>query len=397
MERRNFLKTASLGAVASGLTLQAAHSADAPSASPGKIRGFPVLMNPEDDALSVVWVTEGDCVGVVLYGDSPDQLTHTAYSQRHGLATKSHIHQVRLVNLPRGAAVHYRVVTRVTPRAAANLDSSATYAFTLPKADAPKIRFAQINDTHEKLTVIDKLLARIEAIKPDFFLWNGDIFDAVGNDEHIIKNVLLPVDRPFAATIPMVYARGNHDARGNISGLPEYIGMPKDRLYYALRMGPMTMFVLDTAEDKLDAKLGATVCFEQYKDEQTEWLNDELTKPKFANAPVKIAAFHIPFWSRNYWPGVDVRQRWLPALEKHRVNFCISGHIHTYEYLKVGENTTHPTYDPEATPVTIPQLIGGGPSEKEARLILCEVTPHLISIRTEDITAKVVAKHEIKC
>jgi len=401
MERRDFLKTAGIGALAGTLGIAAApdaHAADKTpvSATPGKLRGYPLLLNPTQDSLFVVWLSEGDCTGVVEYGDAPDALNKTVASHRLGIATQSSVHRVRLTNLVPGKTVHYRVVTRKSVRAADNLAASATYAFTLPKKDAAELRFVQINDTHENFPVIDKLLARVEALKPDFFIWNGDVFNSVGGTEHIIKNVFLPVDRPFAATIPMVYARGNHDVRGRGAALPDFLAMPEGSTYYTFRQGPAGFVVLDTAEDKADTRLGASACFEAFKDAETAWLPGALQRPEIAGAPVKIGVFHIPFWSRGDWPGVDCRKRWLAHLEKAGIRFLICGHMHVYEYLTPGDVTAQKN-DPDRTPVSITQLIGGGPSEKSARLILASVKAGEIAITTENIAGKVVASHTVKC
>lgn len=401
MQRRNFLKTAGMGAIAGTFGIAAAPEAGAAdkkpaSATPGKLRGYPVLMNPTQDSIFVMWLTEGDCTGLVQYGDAPDKLDRTVAAHRMGIAVKSSVHRVRLTGIEPGKTVHYRVVTRKAVRAGENLATSATYAFTLPKKDASELRFVQINDTHENFPVIDRLLARIDALKPDFFIWNGDIFNAVGDAEHIAKNIFLPVDRPFAATIPMVYARGNHDVRGRAAELLDFIAMPEGTTYYTFRQGPAGFVVLDTAEDKEDARLFSGACFEPFKDEETAWLPGALKRPEITEAPVKIGVFHIPFWSRGDWPGVDCRNRWLKHLEKAGVKFLICGHMHVYEYLTPGE-TTKQTNDPDAAPVSITQLIGGGPSESNARLIIASVKAGEITIKTENVAGKVVANHTVKC
>ena len=402
MERRNFLKTAGLGAVAGALGLAATPDASGAektppvSNEPGKLRGYPLLMNPTQDSVFVVWLSEGDCAGVVEYGDSPDALNKSVSANRLGIATKASVHRVRLTNLTPGKTVYYRTVTRKSVRATDNLAAGKTFSFTLPKQDAAELRFVQINDTHENFPVIDRLLARVEAIKPDFFIWNGDIFNAVGDTEHIIKNVFLPVDRPFAASIPMVYARGNHDVRGKAAALLDFLAMPEGSTYYTFRQGPAGFVVLDTAEDKADTRLGASACFEPFKDEETAWLPGALKRPEIADAPVKIGVFHIPFWSRGDWPGVDCRNRWLPHLEKAGIQFLICGHMHVYEYLKPGE-TTKQKNDPDAAPVSITQLIGGGPTEKNARLIIARIKAGEIAIETENAAGKVVANHTVKC
>ena len=253
----------------------------------------------------------------------------------------------------------------------------------------------QINDTHENFPVIDRLLARIEAIRPDFFIWNGDIFNAVGNAEHIVKNIFLPVERPFAASIPMVYARGNHDVRGRAAELLDFIAMPEGTTYYSFRQGPAGFVILDTAEDKGDARLGESACFEAFKDAETAWLTGALKRPEISEAPVKIAIFHIPFWSRRDWPGTDCRNRWLASLEKAGIKFIICGHMHVYEYLTPGEITKQKN-DPDAAPITITQLTGGGPTEKNARLIIAKVKAGEITIETENLAGDTVAKHAVK-
>lgn len=82
-----------------------------------KIRGYPVLMNPTGDSVSVVWVSSGPCCGSVEYGSAPDQLTHRIMSaDRYGFSTLDEIHRVRLKRLPLGEPVYYRVITHKNTR-----------------------------------------------------------------------------------------------------------------------------------------------------------------------------------------------------------------------------------------------------------------------------------------
>lgn len=405
MQRRKLFQTAGLALSASlGASVsstQAADPAAAPiPADPEKIRGYPVLMNPTGDSLSVVWVARGPCLGSVEYGPAPDKLIHKVMSSDHqGYAVLGNIHKVRLKDLPAGEPVFYRTLTHKAERPLKVSDESAVYRFSLPKADAEEIRFAQFSDTHENKIVADRLLARVAELQPDFFIWNGDVVDWVSSEDRILNAVLLPVDRPFASTIPMVFSRGNHDCTGNFpQEYAKYIGSPDDRFYYMFRMGPVAFSVLDSERGDVDEHLPARYYFDPYRPVQTAWSAREFKRPDIASAPVKIAIFHIPLWSRRRdFPDLRMREGHLKILEENKVNLCMCGHMHAYEYLKPGDTAAHPTFDPDAPTVSLHQIISGGPTESSALVIRGTATKDKITLVTEDLDKKVIDTVVIPC
>lgn len=355
-----------------------------------KLVGFPTVMSPYEDTIAVVWQTDQPAVGWVEYG-TDQSCNQRAETQQNGLAEFFQVHKVTLTGLQPGTTYFYRTcIESPLAQEVRPVVKTAVQQFKTLNAQAEKISFGIINDTHENQPVLDKIQQINKDFKPDFLCWNGDQINDPSSEKQITTAILNPTQEHFTSGTPLVYVRGNHDTRGNwASQLSRYLSIPKGSYYYHFIHGPVAFTVLDTGEDKPDQHkyCKGRTRFEPYRDAQALWLDEVLSRKAMKKAAFNVVLLHIPLFSKSGWDSPDSRNKWLEILKKHKVDLLISGHTHTYEFVKPGEITDSSEWMDweKKTKVTaaIPQLIGGGPKlegEEFATYIKGEATAKELKI-----------------
>jgi predicted phosphodiesterase len=385
MNRRRFLQSTGLTAI-SASTGAPALAADQP-AEPFAIRVGPYLQNPAAGAMSVMWLTTAPAFGYVEYGPTP-ALGQVAHAEVDGLRqANTTIHRVRLANLKPGQRVHYRVVSRPFDRYAPyHIDmgpqvTSPVQQFCAPDVAAERVRFLVFNDLHDNVKLWRELYALVADEKDvDFVFLNGDVTDYLTDERQMVDHFLAVCSDTFAARVPFLYARGNHETRGAFSRrMKDYLDLPGDRYYYALTWGPARFVVLDTGEDKRDATpVYAGLCaFDDYRDRQRAFLADEMKFPAWTTAPRRIAIQHIPpFYNDpdsddhpDNYTAVQIRQQWHPILKAGNPHLFLAGHTH--------KPVIHPRGDQHGFPI----VIGGGPKKGIGTVMIVDVTREKISVK----------------
>jgi hypothetical protein len=81
--------------------------------------------------------------------------------------------------------------------------------------------------------------------------------------------------------------------------------------------------------------------YDQYRDEQVEWLKEVVKSEEFRTAPFKIITCHMPPFGG--WHGeVEVAQKFIPILEQAGADIMLCGHLHRYVHKKAGESAAFP-------------------------------------------------------
>ena len=400
--RRNFclLGTAAFaeGAAARLLGASGAPAVQGETASTSLPKGgilgsAPVLMNPAERSMDVVFAVNGEASGWVDVAKSPDMRKSVRVYSGDGpvMRVNGRIAIVRLKGLEPATRYWYRAgADRIEfkkgyiPQNHGPQADSRVYSFTTLGAGM-KGSFCVINDTHDFKPTLDLVLSKIAELKPSVVIWNGDarsfyktIDDAIGTFLKVHPN-----HPSYAAETPIMFLNGNHDYRGRFAlHLTDIIPFrdisERDIKYASLgrnfvqRIGDIALIGLDTGEDKLDTNplMGGILRMMEYRDLQTRWLAEEIEKPAVKTAKFKVAFCHIPlFDSRaNSNPGdvfpadSDPRyshpwaawQRtcanlWGPLLRKAEVQLVVTGHQHVFRF------------DPPAKSRTWAHIVGGGP------------------------------------
>jgi len=354
------------------------------SAGAARIVVGPYLQAPSETAMTVMWITDANCVSWVEYGQG-ESLDQKAHHSEHGLIEANRtIHRVTIEGLCPGEKYRYRVCSKeivaFKPYEVTYGDTvtSETHSFTTLDDRKDTISFIVLNDIHEQNEILITV-TKLAQTKPfDLAFLNGDILGHIEDEQQIIDHVLAPCMELFAAETPFVYVRGNHETRGKFARhLPDYIALPDGRYYHSFDHGPVRFVVMDGGEDKRDTdpEYSGLVDFDRYRAVQRKWLEAEIRSEAFRKAPFRVVMVHMPPEPSERWHGPDdMYQTWRPLYNEGKIDLVISGHTHHYEI--------RPPVEGQCDYATI---IGGAPQKGAATVIRVDATAdHLGVTMTRD-------------
>lgn len=164
--------------------------------------------------------------------------------------------------------------------------------------------------------------------KPDLIMLIGDISSEMEYKKRYIEGILVHAGRISGGEIPVVYARGNHETRGEFaSQMINYFPHSTDEFYFTFNLGELSAIVLDPGEDKEDdhPEYSGLVDFASYREKEYSWL----CSLKNEDFPRKylIAFSHDPLISKHF--GKD----WNEPLKKLGVNLIVGGHHHISDFI----------------------------------------------------------------
>ena len=301
----------------------------------------PVLVDPSETGVTVVWTTDTPSHSEVRYG-AGTALDQRAESTHHGLIDIGTVHAIRITGLAPGRTYHYQVASTPVVKMKAywpekGLElASPVYSFTTLDRARREVHFSSITDTHENVARIDSLMRIIDWRTTDFLVQTGDAFDWLDSGEQIFAKWLDPVGAGLANTKALVFARGNHEYRGPFAReLFTYVPVEEGRFYYERDHGPVHFFVLDSGEDKPDStnvysRLNRS---EPYLATQLAWLAGRAkANPRAAGAPFRVALVHQPNWGAMS----GGRAWWRAAANGAKVDLVIAGHTHKFSRTNAG-------------------------------------------------------------
>jgi predicted phosphodiesterase len=413
LPRRGFLGLIPVSALSLQLSGRASANERTAGEATALITSPPVVQHPAADGFTVHFAVSALATGWVEWGWSAERLDRVAVAAHHGLVRASDSAlavRVQLGESPTaGKLIYYRVVAQplayktAYELARGKAVAGAVQRLRLPTAAADQITIAIVNDTHENRATLDALHTRIAAVDPDVLLWNGDTcndFDAQDDPMQIVLNPGRDITTGWAAQRPLLFVPGNHDVRGQrarelsagLSGCPDQSELPYN---FALRLGPIALVGLDTGEDKPDAHpvFAGTAAYEPYRQQQAAWLKKVVAREEIAQAPIRLAACHIPLrglkgdndgttlegYARYSGMGAKL---WLPILRQARFAAVFSGHTHQH---RIDEPS-------ETEPVM--QIVGGGPRPEGATLTIVHAQGDTAEVRVEDLAGKAISRRE---
>jgi predicted phosphodiesterase len=360
-----------------------------------RIVAGPYLQEPSDTSMTVMWIADQDCTSWVEYGLDRG-LRQRAHRSRHGLIDACQtVHKVKIQGLLPGTPYLYRVRSKEIldfddeDVAFGDTVASETFTFTTLNRDKEAFSFVVLNDTHEKTNILESLLTMADDKPYDLLFLNGDILVTIEDQQQIIDRVLAPCTEFFASHTPFIFVRGNHEARGRFARrLPDYVGMPNDRYYYAIDHGPVRFIVLDGGENKADDAddYAGLADFDPYRERQRQWLLQELQSDAFWRAAFRVVVVHIPP-TPSQWGHAsgDMYDKWMPLLNEGQVDLMICGHTHSYTISEPQEGVRD-----------FPMVIGGGPTSGKATLIRVDVTPSTLDLTMTRDDGKIVGTYCIR-
>lgn len=171
----------------------------------------------------------------------------------------------------------------------------------------------------------------------DFLVHLGDAFHGIESADAILDLFLDPLSKALGHRRPLLYARGNHEARGPAArSLMDYLALPENRFYYARDHGPIHFIVLDTGEDKDDDTnvYSHLNRFKPYRAMELDWFREHVQQePRLAAAPFRVLLMHAPNWR---W--VEDRNAWTAVANNAGIDLAVSGHTHRFAHTAPGQD-----------------------------------------------------------
>ena len=312
----------------------------------GDIAYGPWVTESRTDCVTICWMSEEPGMAYVELSDGT-QVWETFAGRR----IFKRLHKVKIKGLEPGAELCYRVCGQnlVDDSNARNPLFGDTYEGAWQRVrtfdpDAKTCRFSVFNDIHLQVDEYRALAAQVDSAATDFLFLNGDIVSA-GNyvADTLVRYEIEPLGT-LTAGLPVFFARGNHEGRGNNPQLVSEVFPNSDPapFYYTFRHGPVAFIVFDAGETSRKRSIlynGAEV-YEDYLNEQIEWAQKAMQDPLFSSAPMKICMVHVPMV--NHPDQNDyLLQRWLnihfvPMLDEAGIDIMLCADHHEFMYCEPG-------------------------------------------------------------
>ena len=306
----------------------------------------PWISDAADNHVTVLWTSEVPGTAYVQLEDG-----RTVYDTFAGRRIFRRLHSITVDGLQAGQTVKYRIGgdnilddrDARDPKFGTSYES-AWYSLKMLDPAAESCRFSIFNDIHMKLGKYEKLAAQVDSAHTDFLFLNGDIVSA-GNYvlDTLVRYAVEPLGR-LTPGMPLLFARGNHEGRGNNTWLVADVFPHADPapFYYTFRQGPVAFVVFDAGETHDDRSMryaGAAV-YEDYLADQIRWAQSALQEEAFRSAPVKVCLIHVPMIDH---PDKNdfLLQRWLnvhmvPMLNEAGIDLMIGADLHEFMMCEAG-------------------------------------------------------------
>lgn len=292
----------------------------------------PTVFISGEEEYNIVWVTDDSSAAFVEL--SANGVTYVFRDERDGvIRTDDWIHTVRVPKSVLDAAKGYTVISRTVftndvSGVTFDSESRADYAFT-PYSGEGDITFGFFSDLHLRpaeftrldhaKTILDNYIGGADVI-----VLNGDITDAMPTENYFTDTLLEACHRLSGGTLPVVYVRGNHEARGEYAQyLKRYLAFDTGEMYGSFSYGGVSAIVADCGEDKADYRdeYGGMVDFDNYLARQLTWLEN-------MGGYREGAAFRLGI---SHSPNVLDRMK-TPAIaqmQQYGTDILVAGHYHT--------------------------------------------------------------------
>lgn len=312
----------------------------------GPLQQGPWVYGAREDSVNILWISEKPGMA---YVELEDGTVH--YDTYAGRRIFKRLHRVHLEGLTPGATFRYRVCGVDLADDSNPYDPTFGEAYEGPwhrtrtfdrKAEA--CNFSIFNDIHMRTKDYAALAAQVDSARTDFLFLNGDIVSAGNYELDTLVHYAIEPLGDLPAGIPILFARGNHEGRGNNVQLVSEI-YPNDDpapFYYTFRQGPVAFIVFDAGETGKRRSIlysGGDV-YEDYLQEQLAWAAKAVRDPAFRSAPLKICLLHVPMIDHEDKTDY-LLQRWLNVhfmslLNKAGIDLMIGADLHEQMYCAPG-------------------------------------------------------------
>lgn len=315
------------------------------NAANSDVKTGPWITNVSNNSATILWTTKTPGKAWVELEDGTRIWESFAGRRIFGRS-----HTIRLNGLKPGQIVKYRVGGELLANDRNPKDpefgesfSDGWHQFKVFDPSARTCSFTMFNDIHMKVDKYERMASCIDSLSTDFIFLDGDIVSAGNYDlDTLVSYSIRPLGH-LANGLPLMFARGNHEGRGNNTPLIKAV-YPNDgpAFYHFFRVGPIAFMVLDQGEthsDRAAAYTGSEVN-EGYLMEQLEWAKTIAENPLFREAPVQVCFIHAGMFDH---PDKDdfCLQRWMnknfvPFLNEAGIDLMISADLHEHRLDEAG-------------------------------------------------------------
>ena len=204
---------------------------------------------------------------------------------------------------------------------------------------ADGINYYVISDTHT-MTKGPTAAASYFGNSLDFLVCCGDTANWL-DDPADMMYCLKICSGATGSAVPVIYARGNHETKGEIADqLYRYVGADGTNFYYTFRLKSIWGVVLDMGEDHGDdwSEFFDSSRFDAYRAEQTAFLDGILQNSAnefdAEGVTYRIAVCHIPLtFTYNKDHAAEFKAEWVKRLDSMKLTALYGGHRHQLIYI----------------------------------------------------------------
>ena len=218
---------------------------------------------------------------------------------------------------------------------------SKDYVFRPVNTDDGLVYYTMTDVHHAREGAVDAALS-VENL--DFLVVLGDSVGMAEYEKDAQFTNLLAHD-VTGGQIPVIYARGNHEIKGEYAEvLYKYVGSKNESFYYWFTLSDVFGITLDLGEDH-DAgwwEYYGTDRFALYQDEQTKFLRELVEAKPYEDYNYTLVACHIPIQFVNSRKDhVEVKAEWTDLLNQIQPDLAVYGHQHDLYPFLDGQETMY--------------------------------------------------------
>ncbi len=218
---------------------------------------------------------------------------------------------------------------------------SKSYNFR-PVDSSDGLVYYTITDAHHALKGVSDAAKSVDGL--DFLVILGDSVGMVEYEKDVQFSNLIAHD-VTKGEIPVVYARGNHEIKGDYAEqLYKYVGSKNESFYYWFTLSDVFGITLDLGEDHDEGwwEYYGTDKFALYYNEQTEFLKQLVAEKPYEGYSYTLVACHIPIQFVNSRKDhVEVKAAWTELLNQIEPDLAVYGHQHDLYPFLDGQDTMY--------------------------------------------------------
>jgi hypothetical protein len=218
---------------------------------------------------------------------------------------------------------------------------SKRYDFRPVNAD-DGLDYYTVTDAHHAAEGVINAAMAVQNL--DFLVVLGDSVGMVEYEKDVQYTNLI-AHAITGGEMPVVYARGNHEIKGQYAeALHKYVGSKNGSFYYWFTLSDVFGITLDLGEDH-DAgwwEYYGTDQFALYHEEQTEFLRKLVEQKPYEGYKYTLVACHIPIQFVNSRKDhVEVKADWTQLLNQIQPDLAVYGHQHDLYPFLDGQETMY--------------------------------------------------------